>query len=297
MVVDELNTLDPTGEQFGEVVRETFDQLYDGQRTGRYKWAQLSKTERAHYGSLIEINLQRRFRFSDGVELDFQIAGVDIDCKFSESGAWMIPPISFDRLALVVKARDETGLFSVGVVRASVAHRNSGSNWDKKVTLSSAGRAAIHWFVKDHAIPPNVLASLSEPEIAIILAGTSGQQRIFNLLRVVQGRRITSNVVATVAQQKDFMRRLRDGGGARNGLRNEGHLVVMGDYSAHLDVAAALGTELPRRGEVVSVRVVPAEAPSPTTVLLDGTYWRVARADEHVAVPAPLLPTTRRSLT
>ena len=47
------------------------DQLYDGQRTGRYRWDQLRKTEKTHCGTLVEINMQREFLFEDGSKLDF----------------------------------------------------------------------------------------------------------------------------------------------------------------------------------------------------------------------------------
>ena len=68
-VVAALISIDPSGARFARVFRETFDQLYDGQRTGRYKWDQLYKTEKTHYGTLIEINLQREFAFADGNDL------------------------------------------------------------------------------------------------------------------------------------------------------------------------------------------------------------------------------------
>src|SRR4051812_28821571 len=94
-----LLALDPTGERMARVFRDTFDQLYDGQRTGRYHWDQLYKTEKTHYGTLIEINLQREFDFNDGDLLDYKIDGIEIDCKYSfKEGGWMLPPESFEQL-------------------------------------------------------------------------------------------------------------------------------------------------------------------------------------------------------
>lgn len=92
-VVQEVRTLDPDGERTATVLRNTLDQLYDGQHTGRYRWDQLYKTEKTHCGTLVEINLQREFDYADGTDMDYQIAGVDVDCKYSQSmGGWMIPP-------------------------------------------------------------------------------------------------------------------------------------------------------------------------------------------------------------
>lgn len=70
----QLLALDPDGSRMAAVFRRTFDQLYDGQHTGRYKLDQLFKTEKTHFGTLIEINLQRELKLKDGDSLDFNIA-------------------------------------------------------------------------------------------------------------------------------------------------------------------------------------------------------------------------------
>src|SRR4051794_22790055 len=80
-VEDAIRSVDPTGELVADVLRETFDQLYDGQRTGRYRWEQLLKTEKTYMGTLVEINLHRAFDFEDGFRMDYRIAGVEVDCK------------------------------------------------------------------------------------------------------------------------------------------------------------------------------------------------------------------------
>lgn len=69
--------MDPSGARTGYAIREALDQIYDGQRTGRWDYTQLMKTEKTHVGTLVEIWLQREFGFDDGDELDYLIAGVD----------------------------------------------------------------------------------------------------------------------------------------------------------------------------------------------------------------------------
>ena len=102
-----LRGFDPDGSRTARVLRNTFDQLYDGKRTGRYRWDQLYKTEKTHCGTLVEINLQREFNFSDGQALDYGIGGADVDCKYSQRiGGWMIPPEARDHLCLLVSAED-----------------------------------------------------------------------------------------------------------------------------------------------------------------------------------------------
>lgn len=291
-----LQEADPSGSRAAAVFRNTFDQLYDGQHTGRFRWDQLYKTEKTHYGTLLEINLRREFTdvIADGVTLDYHVSGHDVDCKYSQSmGGWMLPPESFDKLLLVATAEDGAGTWSLGVVRASEPNRRSSVNRDGKSQLNSRGRQQIAWLHLNAELPPNVLLSLSEEVLQQILRPRSGQGRVIELLRRVTARRIGRNTIATVAQQSDYMKRVRWNGGARTLLQREGYLVI-GHYRTHQAVALQLGVEVPQAGEIVSVRVVPA-APSDTLVVeLDGRLWRVAREDEPSACPAPRLPTTHR---
>lgn len=292
---------DPDGSRAAQVLRLTFDSLYDGQHTGRYRWDQLTKTEKTHYGSLFEINFRREF--DDVIDdvtdekslLDYRVGGLDIDCKYSQSmNGWMLPPECFEHLLLVATANDEMGTWSLGIVRASAANRRTNKNRDAKTQLNQRGVKEIEWLHRDAALPPNVLLSLDAETIARVFAPRSGQGRVNELLRLVTSRRIGRNTIATLAQQDDYMARLRDNGhGARTILRQEGYLIP-GDYVAHRQIARTLRQPVPEAGEVVSFRVVPAAQTDSPTVELDGRVWRVAGPDEAVAEPAPRLPPTKR---
>jgi hypothetical protein len=300
-VVEAFRSADPEGKRAASVFRATYDQLYDGQHTGRFRWDQLFKTEKTHYGTLLEINLRREFDdviddTAEGHPLDYLISGYDVDCKFSQSfGGWMLPPECFGQLLLVAWADDERGTWSLGVVRASDANRRVSSNRDGKTQLSAKGREQIVWLRYQADLPPNVLLGLHPATLAKVLAPRSGQGRVTELLRQVKERRIGRNTIATLAQQDDYMARLRDNGnGARTILRREGYLIPGGDYEAHRSVARRLGVVVPEPGEVVSFRVVPSADHAPWSVELDGRHWRLAREDEEVVVPAPKLPDVRK---
>jgi hypothetical protein len=296
-----LLAADPGGTRTAAVFRATYDQLYDGQHTGRYKWEQLVKTERTHFGTIFEINLRRAFAdvIGDGIAelLDYRICGYDVDCKYSQSmGGWMLPPECFGHLLVVATSNDRAGLWSLGVVRASDANRRTSENRDAKTQLNRRGRQQIVWLHLDGDLSPNILLSLDEETINAVFAGRSGQERVNELLRRVTQRRIGRSVIAAVAQQEDYMARVRDNGhGARTVLRQEGHLIPGGDYEVHRNVAIQLGVEPPKPGEVVSIRVVPAESEEGWVIELEGRKWRAARDDEAVSEPAPRLPETRRS--
>lgn len=283
----QLRALDPNGSRIAAVFRRTFDQLYDGQHTGRYKLEQLFKTEKTHFGTLIEINLQRELKLNDGETLDFNIAGHEVDCKYSHSGLWMLPIESFDQIVLVTQADDQRSTWSAGLVRVTEKNRRAGENRDRKTGLNTHGRADISWLFKDAEMQPNALLSMPAAEVETIMSARSGQARVNELLRRATNLRLTRNIIATVAQQNDFMKRVRENGGARSALRPEGYLILGGDYDVQRMTAKALGCEIPQPGEVVSVKVVPAKPDG--GVRIDHAWWRVAGDEDEVMEPAPKL--------
>jgi hypothetical protein len=289
LVKAELLNLDADGARISKVLRDTLDQLYDGQRTGRYRWDQLYKTEKTHCGTLVEINLQREFDFADGGLLDYQIAGVEVDCKYSQRlGGWTIPPEAEDQVCLLMWADDERAQWCGGLVRATADRLNVGRNRDRKSTLNDRGRGAISWVFDHEALPPNALLQLPRPVVDRIFAMRHGTQRLNELFREAQGMRIGRGVVATVAQQHDYMKRVRRNGGSRTTLKPEG-LIILGQYTNHCAVAAALGVPKPGPGESVAVRVAPAIRPGAGVADIEGSLWRVA-TDADPVVEAPDLP-------
>ncbi len=287
-IVRKLRELDPDGSRMAKVFRATFDQLYDGQHTGRYSVDQLFKTEKTHFGTLIEINLQRELKFEDGDILDFKIAELEVDCKYSHTGAWMLPMESFEQLVLVTQANDQKSVWSAGVVRVTAENRRTSENRDKKTGLNAHGRSQISWLFRDAPMQPNALLQLRADVVAEIMSVRSGQSRLNELFRRATNRRLSRNIVATVAQQDDYMKRVRDNGGSRGALRPEGYLILGGDYNVQRNLAEALGAEIPEPGELVSIQVVPA---SPADgVQIGDSSWRLAAEGEVVIAPAPVVP-------
>lgn len=285
-----LKQKDPSGERFARVFRDTIDQLYDGQRTGRYCWDQLFKTEKTHCGTLVEINLQREFKFKDGATMDFEIAGWEVDCKYSQKlGSWMIPPEAMDRLCLVTWAEDSRNpRWSAGLIRITPDVLTAGGNRDGKKSISRKGRDSIHWLWEESPLQPNVLIQTDQEIVSRIFAPTSGMERINQLFRLVQGQVISRNVVATVNQGSDYMKRIRANGGARTHLKNEG-IIILGQYKTHLTIARCLGLPIPGKGDSVSVRVAPSKGPGDGNVEIGNQFWRIADHNDPIT-PAPECP-------
>ncbi len=255
-----MERLDPGGIITGQVLRDTFDQLYDGARTRRYRWDQLFKTEKTHFGTLVEINLQREFEYPDGAKLDYCIVGHEVDAKYSQTaGGWMLPPEAIGELCMVVTASDKKSQFSVGVVRASEGLLNGGRNRDAKRTLSLAGRLTIVWLQKDADLPPNTLLHMPEDDVAAVFAAGAGTSRVSELFRRSAGQVVGRAAVSTVAAQLDVTRRVRGGqSGSRDPLASEGIVVLGGAYDWQREAARELGLPVPRRTEYVAGHVAPA---------------------------------------
>ncbi|MFJ8533171.1 NaeI family type II restriction endonuclease [Streptomyces sp. NPDC093591] len=302
-VAEHIRSLDPTGQRFASVLRDTIDQLLNGEATGRFAWKQLFKTEKTHAGTLVEINLQREFRFHDGGDvgddskhpMDYRILGIDVDCKFSQDfGGWMIPPEAMGYLCLLVWADDYKSRWSAGLFRVREEFLNTGSNRDKKLTLKAEYRKSkVFWIWHEAKLPENVLLHLPETtRNQILIDGPrQGQRRVIELFRRVQNRRVGRGAVRTAAQQLDYMARLREGKGrARTVLREEG-IVIAGPYSKHQDIAQQLGAEVPQRGEFVSFRLAEAKPHhgNRPSVKLEGRHWVLAKPEDPKET-APRLP-------
>ncbi|KAA9151696.1 restriction endonuclease [Microbacterium lushaniae] len=289
-VANRLREIDPDGVGWASVIRHTYDMIYNGQETGRYRWDQLMKTEKTHFGTLFEINAQRKFRF-DGFDedpTDFRIQGHLVDAKWSQrDGGWMLPPEVVNHVALVATGDDSKSTWSIGLVRVRPEYRSEGANRDKKSTLNRLGRSAIRWLWRDAPLRPNVLLQLERSAVEEILSLKAGTKRTDELFRIAEGRIVHRGAVLTVARQLDAMRRLRGGsGGSRRTIASEGLLILSGAY--HSQIAQDLGAPVPKRDEFISVRVVPAgEEPG---VLIDGEKWRLARSGERILRSAPRLP-------
>lgn len=292
----EILAADPCGEIFAAALRRTFDMLLDGQHTGRFRWEELHKTEKTHAGTLVEINLQRAFNFADGNKMHYSIDGIDVDCKYSQDlGRWMIPPEAMGHLCLGVRASDDAGLWSAGLFRVTeeVLTKKEGTRDGKRSLTATARKNAVHWLFEDAPLPENILLRLSEKDIAAIFASRYGTQRVHELFRRTQGRVVSRGVVATVAQQDDFIKRVRYNGGSRSALRPEG-IVILGQYGNHQAVAQGLGLPVPGAGESVSVRLAPwtTKHANARWVELEGIKWMVAQESDPI-VEAPLLPELR----
>jgi len=272
-------------ERFGEAIRQSFDEVFDGQRTGRYTLSQMSKVEKTYIGTKIEIVVQAEFGLQRGQRMDYLVDGEDVDAKWSmKSGGCMIPTEAVGELCLCMTADDAKSIFSVGIVRADVANLRTSKNKDQKRRLNPEGMDAMSWLAKDVELAENLLLHLDdEVRSSILDFDLSGQKRVNQLFRQVHGKLVRREVVLTVAQQDDGPKRVRD---ARKHLQPEG-IVILGHQGSHPKIAQDLGLQTPPKGSWIAVQVVPAIGLDPDIAQIEDQAWR-RRPPGHETGPGPV---------
>ncbi|MEU7514562.1 NaeI family type II restriction endonuclease [Streptomyces sp. NPDC042898] len=288
MVREALLDLDPSGRRMTAVLDQATVRLLDGELTGRYRWEQLTRSEKATAGQLVENLMRHDFRFGPGGSLDFRIAGVDVELKVTSGSTWIISREAQGRVCVLVRVDHRRGLWSLGVVRATEELLVAGANKDGKRNLSRAGHEAIEWIHTDSRLPVNVLNRLPAADVQTILAQATVQGRVNELFRVAQRQSVTRPVLAAVARQRDAAKRGRD---AQRILAAEG-ILVLNHQNSGPEIARVLGLPVPEKGTWVSVRLAPAteeDRSSDRSVVLSGARWRLAKPDDEASPLPPLL--------
>jgi hypothetical protein len=278
-------------ERIGGVLRRSFDEVMDGQRTGRFRFEELRNSEKTYLGTKVEILLREEFDLALGLppkKLDYSIAGHTVDCKFTQRWDWMIPVEAVNELCVLIRASDATALYSFGILRCHPSLLGA-ENRDRKRSITSASRQHIRFLWVDHPMPTNLLRNLDPPALQAIFAlpgRGNGQARINELFRRVHDEIVRREVTLTVAQQDDSMKRSRD---ARIHLQPEG-ILILGHQNDHPRIAHALDLPVPHKGEFVATRVVAATpqrlAEQRSQVIIGGSTWVKARPGDPIE-PGP----------
>ncbi|WP_329340268.1 restriction endonuclease [Streptomyces sp. NBC_01352] len=279
--------------RFGQSIRQSIDEVLDGQRTGRFNIDELEKTEKTYLGTKVEIILRAEFRLGRGRDMDYSIATHEVDSKFTIGENWTIPGEADQHICLLARASDHKANYRAGLLRIHSEFLNAGKNRDGKRTLSTAGRSAVRWIIPDGKLPENILLTLSSEERAAIFnasaghrsSGNGGQSRTNELFRRVQERLINRNTVLTVARQDDSPKRVRD---ARIHLRGDG-IMILGHMKQHPHIARDLGLPVPDKGSWVAVRVaeVTASDSARRTTRISGKDYAIwQKGDRDDVAPA-----------
>ncbi|QUJ75137.1 hypothetical protein KDD17_08845 [Sulfitobacter albidus] len=226
---------------FPAMLRGCIDDVIMTAKTGRRAYEELEKTEKTYIGTRVEIELRALLNLPRST-LDTAILGQDVDIKNTMGSNWMIPTEAVDHPCILVAADEARALCYLGLIVARPEYLTAGQNKDAKKSVSAEGFAHILWLLCAHPYPPNFWRTVDPAAVLRIFEGRSGNARMAALFREVQGRPIGRDVVQAVAQQHDFMRRIRSdkGRGTRDILAREGIALLSGQYDAPLISALGL---------------------------------------------------------
>lgn len=222
-------------QDFPAMLRRCIDDVIMTPKTGRRAYEELEKTEKTYIGTRVEIELRALLRLPRG-RLDTEILGRDMDIKNTMGSNWMIPSEALNQPCLLVAADEARARCYLGLIIARPDYLTRGKNKDGKGSISAEGFQHILWLICDAPYPANFWRAQDPDVVAEIFAQETGNARMACLFRKIQQRPIARDVVEAVAQQKDFMRRIRSdkGRGTRDLLAREGILLLSGQYDSQL---------------------------------------------------------------
>jgi hypothetical protein len=218
---------------FPKLLRRAIDEVIDTPRTGRVILDQTEKTEKTYVGTKIEILFRKFIGYPKGI-LDLNVDGLDVDIKNTVGSNWMIPREAFNKPCILISANEKTARCKVGIFIARPEYLSQGSNRDQKKSITRASFKHIEWILFDYPYPPNIWESVDPTKREKIFQARGGTQRLVQLFKEMQGVPLSRTVIEGVAQQKDYMKRLRRNGGARDELARLNIALLSGAYDSAL---------------------------------------------------------------
>lgn len=92
--------------------------------------------------------------------LDTNIAGYDIDIKFTLGNNWMIPPECINQFCLLCQVSYPNQTYRFGLFQANPEFLTKGFNRDQKRSVSAFGKKSIDWLLWDQPVlPPSTISS------------------------------------------------------------------------------------------------------------------------------------------
>ena len=241
---------------FPKLLRRAFDEVIDTPRTGRLTFDQTEKTEKTYMGTKIEIFFRAFIGYPKGL-LDLNVDGMDVDIKNTVGSNWMIPQEAFNKPCILIAANEKTARCKLGILVARPKYLSKGSNRDQKKSITSNSFKHIDWILFDCPYPQNIWETVAAAKVKRIFSARGGTQRLVQLFKEMEGIPISRTVIEGIAQQKDYMKRLRKNGGARDELAQSNIAVLSGVYDKAL--IRALGIPVCSGEEFISFKAESAE--------------------------------------
>jgi hypothetical protein len=233
--------IDIFSEKVPALFRKAIDEVIDAPRTSRFVFSELEKTEKTYVGTKFEILLRNYLKLPKGDVLDLNVNGMEVDIKTTTGKNWMIPTECMDHPALLLRVNETTARCDIGLVVCRPEYMSGGANKDSKKQISAKAQSNIWWILRDHPYPKNFWEAFPKEKRDRIMSIRAASSRLAVLFQEVQRVPIHRNQIEAVAQQRDYMKRLRKNGGARDILSQQGIALLWGTNDRELIKTLNLG--------------------------------------------------------
>ncbi len=235
-----------------KLLRQAIDEVIDAPRSKRFTVAELEKTEKTYIGTKVEILLRNHLGVERGEVMDLLIDGMEVDVKNTIKFAWTIPNEALNHRCILISANEETALCSFGLIVIRPEVLNAGRNRDQKTTIKQNQLHNAIWMLFDVPYPKNFWHHLSAEDRLAVMSPRGGTERLARLFELYQRRPISRLLVQALAQQDDYMKRLRKNGGARDVLAKQGIALLGG--KTHRSLIQKLGLPHTSEKDFISVK-------------------------------------------
>ena len=233
------------------LLRQAIDEVIDAARSKRFTVAELEKTEKTYIGTKVEILLRNHLGVERGEVMDLLIDGMEVDVKNTIKFAWTIPNEALGHSCILISANEEASVCSFGLIVIRPEILNAGRNRDQKTTIRQDQLHNAIWMLFDAPYPPNFWQHLSPEHRRAVMTPRGGTERLAKLFELYQRKPISRTLVQALAQQHDYMKRLRKNGGARDLLKAQGIALLGG--KTHRVLIAALGLPSTAASDFISI--------------------------------------------
>jgi Restriction endonuclease NaeI len=239
-----------------ELLKNAVDFVLDPVKTGRTKIDELDKVEKTFIGLKIEHYLRDWLGVPKGLKRDLQIDGIEVDIKNTVGVTWMIPPETYrnEEPCLLIASAKFDGRCWLGIVVARDKYlTNEKGNRDAKRSLSAEGKQHILWLVEDAEYPASTWDGIDMARFRELRLIKGGKKRAAQFFRENLNKKVHRSIVESLLHdQRDYMKRVRGNGGARDDLKKEKILILSGIYDAKEAKQRGILLE---RDEFVAVRM------------------------------------------
>ncbi|WP_150523953.1 NaeI family type II restriction endonuclease [Roseibium sediminis] len=223
-------------ERFPEIISDAVEYVIDPVRTARTKVSELDNVEKTFIGLKVEHFLRDFIGVPKGLR-DLRLAGQDVDVKNTVRNNWMIPPETFrnSEPCILVMVATEQRNCSLGIIVAREEYLNK-PNRDGKRSIRSSSFENIYWIFKDRPLPESRYEGIDMLRFRQLRTDIQGgSRRAAQFFRENLGKVIHRSVLqGLLYDQKDYMKRIRGNGGARDILLEERTVILSGYFHSSL---------------------------------------------------------------